>query len=183
MVKVSFASGIYGEFGLNGGLPWGAPLKGDMEQFKKFTEDCILVMGHKTFESLPTKLRGLRHAVITTDLFVTTKDGKRADLWIRPEVTPQEAINSIQSHAPSKDLCIIGGAKLIEDFIPYADEILHTSVYQGIDPFEARLPFDKEIDLIKIFLFTGFNKYTAPIAHGQERCYGFHTRIYTKEQS
>lgn len=180
MVKIAFASGIHGEFGLGNSLPWGAPLKGDMEQFKAFTDGCILVMGHATFESLPTKLRNLTHVVITTDNHVRTKDGSKADAWMVPDLSVDDMLQTLYNWMGDSDYCIIGGAKLIEAFAPHADEILHTSIYVGIDPLDEVLEHDIKINLESVLITKPYDRFSAIIAYGNERCYGYSTRIYKR---
>ena len=52
-MRLAFATGNYGEFSLNGGLPWGKPIKEDMEHFKAFCAGKVLIMGYKTWLSMP----------------------------------------------------------------------------------------------------------------------------------
>ena len=65
-IKMIFAYTDEYVFGNANKLPWTQHIKKDMEMFKQFTSDCILVMGRSTFESLPVKLRGLPHFVISS---------------------------------------------------------------------------------------------------------------------
>lgn len=97
-MKAIFACGRQGEFGLLGGIPWIQP--GDLKQFKEYTMGGTLVMGRNTFESLPCKLPGRRHVVISSR---GEFDGKQPDVVIR----------SIYD-APS-DGIVIGGARVIEE--------------------------------------------------------------------
>jgi hypothetical protein len=57
--------------GKDGGLPW--RLKGDLARFKAMTMGKPLLMGRKTFESLPGPLPGRRHIVRRS------RDADRAD--------------------------------------------------------------------------------------------------------
>ncbi len=52
-----------GVIGHNGTIPWHIPE--DLEYFKKMTIGGIIVMGRKTFESLPRILPNRIHVVIT----------------------------------------------------------------------------------------------------------------------
>ena len=54
--------------GINNSLPWYLPE--DLKRFKKLTTGCPVIMGRKTFESLPTKFRPLpdrRNIVISSN--------------------------------------------------------------------------------------------------------------------
>ena len=55
MIKAILATGLNGEIGQNGDIPWGRSLPKDLEYFKKVTLGETVVMGRKTFESLPFK--------------------------------------------------------------------------------------------------------------------------------
>ena len=54
-----------GVIGRNGTLPWHLPA--DLKRFKALTMGSAMVMGRKTFESLPGLLPGRRHIVLTRD--------------------------------------------------------------------------------------------------------------------
>ena len=54
-----------GVIGADGALPW--YISGDLRRFKALTMGQPMVMGRKTFESLPGLLPGRRHIVLTRD--------------------------------------------------------------------------------------------------------------------
>src|SRR3712207_2584057 len=54
-----------GVIGRNGTLPWHIPA--DLRHFKEVTMGTPMIMGRKTFESLPRLLPGRRHIVLTRD--------------------------------------------------------------------------------------------------------------------
>src|SRR5204863_8031072 len=54
-----------GVIGRGGKLPWHLPA--DLKRFKSLTMGSAMVMGRKTFESLPGLLPGRRHIVLTTN--------------------------------------------------------------------------------------------------------------------
>ena len=54
-----------GVIGLDGNLPW--HLSADLRRFKQLTMGAPMIMGRKTFESLPGLLSGRRHIVLTRD--------------------------------------------------------------------------------------------------------------------
>ncbi|NBV54537.1 MAG: dihydrofolate reductase [Proteobacteria bacterium] len=68
MISLIVAMGRNGVIGANGGLPWHLPA--DMRRLREITWGKTLVMGRKTFESLPPKVRplpGRRNLVLTRD--------------------------------------------------------------------------------------------------------------------
>ena len=54
-----------GVIGRDGKLPWHLPA--DLKRFKALTMGSAMVMGRKTFDSLPGLLPGRRHIVLTRD--------------------------------------------------------------------------------------------------------------------
>ncbi|MBP8235239.1 MAG: dihydrofolate reductase, partial [Rhizorhabdus sp.] len=54
-----------GVIGRDGDLPWRLPA--DLRRFKALTQGAPMLMGRKTFESLPGLLPGRRHIVLTRD--------------------------------------------------------------------------------------------------------------------
>lgn len=114
-------------FGLGDGLPWGR-VKKDLQNFKARTEGTIMIMGAKTFQSLPTLLPGRRHIVVC-DLardYPETKDGDLAHFYI----TWEQYIDYI-SGAPfetildqNSNVSVIGGPALLYAALPYADEVV-----------------------------------------------------------
>jgi len=54
-----------GVIGRGGKLPWHLPA--DLKRFKALTMGSVMVMGRKTFDSLPGLLPGRRHVVLTRD--------------------------------------------------------------------------------------------------------------------
>ena len=51
--------------GKNNQLPWHLP--NDLKRFKRITTGRTIIMGRKTFESLPGQLPNRRHIVLTRD--------------------------------------------------------------------------------------------------------------------
>lgn len=64
-VKIITAVAPNGVIGLAGDIPW--KCKEDLQHFKRMTMDCPLIMGRKTFMSLPGILPGRPHIVMTND--------------------------------------------------------------------------------------------------------------------
>ena len=132
-IKVAFAVGTKGEFGNGDGLPWGAPLKKDMEYFREFTKGCVLVMGKNTFESLPKRINDLDRdcVVISRQHAKTHPRAKNGDMvkeyCAMGELSLSDALEAI-SDSYNKPVCVIGGAELIQQSVCLADEIMFTTV-------------------------------------------------------
>ncbi len=65
MITAIVARADNGVIGRNGKLPWHLPA--DLKHFKALTSGKPMIMGRKTFESLPGLLPGRRHIVLTRD--------------------------------------------------------------------------------------------------------------------
>lgn len=149
-IKLAFAVGINGEFGNKGGLPWGAPISADMIHFQEFTKDCVLVMGKETFKSLPKALDDLgRICIVTTTNrdfdaeSLRCKNGDKAfDVALNNNLGWDELLQFISKEF-NKDVCVIGGASLVEQTASIADEIMFSSIIrQDWEPMESDVMLD-----------------------------------------
>lgn len=88
----------------------------DLAFFKRKTVNHVIIMGRKTFESLPGMLPNREHWVITRD----------------PSFNKARSFNSIddvlEAIDPNVDYYIIGGGEIYKQFIPYADCLYITEV-------------------------------------------------------
>lgn len=103
--------------GQSGTIPWHIP--GEQKRFKTLTMGKPMVMGRRTFESLPGVLPGRRHIVLTRD-----RDWQAAGAEIATSV--DQAIG-LAGDAP--ELAVIGGAEIYALFLPVADRIELTEVH------------------------------------------------------
>lgn len=91
-----------------------------------------MIMGRKTFESLPGLLPGRRHIVLTRDPAWAEEGAEIAR-------SPEEAI----ALANAPHIAVIGGAEIYRQFLPYADRIEWTEVQSEPDG-DTRFPeFDR----------------------------------------
>lgn len=112
-------------FGNKGELPWGK-VKEELNHFKEETKNTILVMGAKTFLSLPGKLPERIHVVLTNQAeLIRTKDGKPADMVFKGG-TLSNALDALKASYPDTTISVIGGKSLIDECLKYnlADEIV-----------------------------------------------------------
>lgn len=88
----------------------------DLAFFKRKTVNHVIIMGRKTFESLPGMLPNREHWVITRD----------------PSFNKARSFNSIddvlEAIDPNIDYYIIGGGEIYKQFMPYADCLYITEV-------------------------------------------------------
>jgi dihydrofolate reductase len=118
-ITIVIARAQNGVIGRCGKLPWHLPA--DLRRFKALTMGSVMVMGRRTFESLPGLLPGRRHMVLTRDANWSAEGAEVAR-------SAEEAI-SLAGDAP---VSIIGGADIFELFLPLADRIELTEVQEEV---------------------------------------------------
>lgn len=115
MIRAILAHDAYWGIGKNGTLPWPKNSE-DLQWFKECTDGGIVVMGRKTWESLPRKpLPGRTNAVVTTQSIENALGNIVVDIDSLLKILPQ--LNY------TKNVWIIGGAQLVERLLPYCDEL------------------------------------------------------------
>jgi dihydrofolate reductase len=118
-ISIIVARAQNGVIGREGKLPWHLPA--DLKRFKALTMGTVMVMGRKTFESLPGVLPGRRHVVLTRDPAWSAQGAEVVgDLQAAIEVAGDESIS------------VIGGADIFGLFLPHADRIELTEVLADI---------------------------------------------------
>lgn len=118
-----------GVIGNMGGLPWKIPA--DMRRFRQLTLDKTVIMGRKTFESLPGTLPRRRHVVITRDA-----------QWSADGVDVAQDEDSALWIAGDGEVAVIGGAEVYALFEPMAERIELTEVRAPIPGDTTMPPFD-----------------------------------------
>jgi dihydrofolate reductase len=115
-----------GVIGRDGKLPWHLPA--DLKRFKALTMGSAMVMGRRTFDSLPGLLPGRRHIILTRDA------GWRAE---GAEVA--HTIGEALRMAGDERVSVIGGAEIFAMFLPRADRIELTEVLEDV-PGDTMMP-------------------------------------------
>jgi dihydrofolate reductase len=108
-----------GVIGRDGKLPWHLPA--DLKHFKALTMGSAMVMGRKTFDSLPGLLPGRRHIVLTRD-----------QNWQAEGAEVVHSVDQAIRLAADFPVSIIGGAEIFRLFLPLADAIELTEVLAEI---------------------------------------------------
>ena len=106
-----------GVIGRDGGMPWRIP--GEQRHFKALTMGAPMVMGRRTFESLPGLLPGRAHIVLTRD----------ASWSALGAITAGTVDEAIAAAGDAVRLSVIGGAEIYALFLPLADRIELTEVH------------------------------------------------------
>jgi dihydrofolate reductase len=104
-----------GVIGKDGALPWRIPE--DLRRFKALTMGAPMIMGRKTFESLPRLLPGRRHIVLT-----------RSD-WRADGAEVAHSVEEALALVDGPRVSVVGGAEIYRLFEPLADRIELTEVH------------------------------------------------------
>jgi len=118
--------------GDQGGLPWSLP--SDLKQFKAITMGKPVIMGRKTWESLPKKpLPGRRNIVLTRD----------PDFREPGASTAHSLTEAVAAADDAEEICVIGGAEVFQLFSHLAQRIYLTRVLAEVAG-DTKMP---EIDM------------------------------------
>lgn len=118
-----------GVIGRDGGLPW--HLSDDLKRFKALTMGSPMVMGRKTFESLPRLLPGRRHIVMTRD-----------PDWSAEGAETAHDVASALTLAGEPRISIIGGGEIFRQFLAVTGRIELTEVHAEPEGDTVMPPFD-----------------------------------------
>ncbi|OBX19925.1 diacylglycerol kinase [Erythrobacter sp. QSSC1-22B] len=102
-----YARAANGAIGREGRLPWHLPA--DLAHFKALTMGCPMIMGRKTFESLPGLLPGRRHIVMT-----------RRERWDSEGAEVVRSVEGALAAAGDGGIAVIGGAAIFDSFVKIA---------------------------------------------------------------
>lgn len=104
-----------GVIGAGGTLPWHLPA--DLRHFKALTIGKPMIMGRKTFESLPGLLPGRRHIVLTRDA-----------AWSAEGAEVARDLDEAFALAAAPEVAVIGGAEIFALALPRATRIELTEI-------------------------------------------------------
>ena len=123
MIKAILACDQDWGIGKDGDLPWPHNTE-DLKWFKESTIGGVVVMGKSTWNSLPRKpLPNRENIIITSSEQDKEQDGCQ---FIKFKIAKKELVNM----SKSRDVWIIGGAKLVKGLLDIIDEF-HLSRIQG----------------------------------------------------
>lgn len=115
-ITLILARAANGVIGKDGKMPWHLPA--DLRRFKQLTMNRPMIMGRKTFDSLPALLQDRRHIVLTRNI-----------AW---EEEGAEVVHSVEDalrRANGPHVMVIGGAEIYRLFLPLATRIELTEVH------------------------------------------------------
>lgn len=116
-MRILVASTRLGGIGFQGELPW-PHNSDDLEHFKAMTMGKTVVMGRKTYDSIPRPLTGRRSLILSKDPNFAPYWGEKADY-----------MDVVASH--DEDTWVIGGSAIYRLFLPHVDEIHRTLIFKN----------------------------------------------------
>ncbi len=118
-INLIFARAANGVIGKDGVMPWHLPE--DLAHFKQLTQGWPVVMGRKTWDSLPARFRPLpgRSNIVIT---------RQADWQQAGALRAASLDEALQQSAESSEVWIIGGAQIYAQAEPLASRIEATEI-------------------------------------------------------
>lgn len=130
-ISLILSVGRNNEIGKGNDLIW--HFHADMKFFRETTTGNTVIMGRKTFESLPKVLPNRRNIVISTDRNL--------------KIDGAEVVHSVDEaleSAKNENIFVIGGGRIYAQFLPLADQIYLTEIDADCPDADTFFPqFDK----------------------------------------
>ncbi len=126
MSRVAFVVAVSrnGVIGRDGGLPW--HISADLKRFKQITMGKPLIMGRKTWESLPKRpLPGRTNIVITRQADYDAPGARRAG-------DVDAALKIAEAKRP-EEIAVIGGGEIFRMFMPMVDRVYLTEADLSVE--------------------------------------------------
>jgi len=114
-LTIVVATDAKGGIGINNTMPWRLPE--DLAHFKRTTLGHPVIMGRKTFDSIGRPLPNRRNIVVT-----------RNPGWRHEGVETADSVQAAIALAGDAPACIIGGAQIYAEVLPYVDRLIITEI-------------------------------------------------------
>ena len=121
-----------GGIGKNGKLPW--HISEDLINFKKLTINSTIIMGRKTWDSLPVKPLPDRRNIVLSSKFI--KDVENYD-------SINKCIKKLKTNLIKK-IFVIGGAQVYKKFFNHADKLHITHIHEEFNGIDTYFPISME---------------------------------------
>lgn len=154
-LNIIIACDPLGTIGKNGKLPWDT-IPGELKRFRDITMGHVMLMGGRTFESLPMFPNGFpgRDNVVLSNSLRKAKDisdrlntldshiqtfGDVKILSSSIATTTTGIIHWLGNTYPDREVFVCGGSAVVQSLLPHADAIFLTMVHQ-IYAGDVRIP-------------------------------------------
>ncbi len=131
MISLIAAVAKNGCIGKDGTLPWYLPE--DLKRFRELTTGHVVIMGRKTWESIPGHRRPLSQR---TNIVITRQN----DYALATGVERYDSIDAALAAHGNEHVFIIGGAEIFQQTINRADRLYLTELDRSIDGCTAFFP-------------------------------------------
>lgn len=132
-ISIIAAVGKNLELGKGNDLIW--HFREDMKFFKKMTTSNTVIMGRKTFESLPKALPNRRNIVISSN-----------DSYDAPGCEVVTSVEDALKLAGEDNIFIIGGGRIYEQLLPLADNLYLTEIDAECNDADTYFPAFNKAD-------------------------------------
>jgi dihydrofolate reductase len=131
MITLVLAMAENGVIGKDGAIPWRLP--DDLRRFKRLTIGKPVVMGRKTWDSLPRKPLPERSNIVVT---------RQADWAAQGAIRAASLDDALTKAGAAVEVMVIGGGEIYREALPRAQRIELTRVHRAFDG-EAHFVFDQ----------------------------------------
>lgn len=116
-------------------------IKKDLKHFKETTYGNIVIMGRNTYESIGQALPGRENIILTRNQDYEAENVKVFN-------NPDDILNYIKDS--KKEAFVIGGAEIVDIFLPYIDEAIITKIKtkKDADTYLHNFDQDKDFELV-----------------------------------
>jgi dihydrofolate reductase len=119
MISLIVAKSKNNIIGNKGKIPWHIP--NDLKRFKNLTTDNVVIMGRKTYESLPEEYKPLPNRMN----IIISRDKSYS---VNNCLVFNKIEKALRKAGTDKEIFIIGGGEIYKEGIKYADKIYVTEV-------------------------------------------------------
>tara|TARA_B100000945_G_scaffold307700_1_gene296478 strand:- start:321 stop:803 length:483 start_codon:yes stop_codon:yes gene_type:complete len=151
-IHLIWAQDKNGGIGYKGQLPWHIPE--DLQNFKKLTLNSTILMGRKTWESLPIKPLPKRRNIVLT---------RKKNLEVESYQSIDECLTKL-TNDNTDELFIIGGSTIYNSFIDKAEQLHITLIDEKTKHIDTIFPLNIE-QLEKKFEKIKENKLTKNVTY------------------
>ena len=128
-IRAIFATDLAGGMGSQASMPW-PRLNSDLQYFKSVTNGGTVIMGRSTWDSdMPKPLPGRKNVVVTNR---PLEDKPQYKHVITATGSAIEIINLLRLGFPnaiSEQWWVIGGAGLLQQWLPYCEQVYYTRIH------------------------------------------------------
>ena len=102
----------------------------DLKYFKELTSGCVVVMGRKTWDSLPKKPLPNRLNIV-----ITSQERHFGEMTAF--IPFSEAVSRLKHSPKDDDWFIIGGGQIYKELLPYCDRVYVTKIFKDHDQVDT----------------------------------------------